>query len=1847
MSESPSIDRRAVLAQALHAVEDMQARLDASEAGKREPIAIVGIGCRYPGGVADPDSYWRLLRDGVDATREVPADRWNADDYYDADKDAVGKMITRRGGFLDSVDTFDPGFFGISPREAATLDPQQRLLLEVTWEALEDSGTAADSLRGSSTGVFVGITTSDYAKVIGLGQPGQTDVYAATGNALNAAAGRVSFVLGLNGPCMAVDTACSSSLVAIHLACQSLRNRESNLALAGGVNLVLLPEAAVLFSKWGMLAPDGRCKTFDASADGFVRSEGCGMVVLKRLSDAISASDRVVAVIRSSAVNQDGASSGLTVPNGPAQEAVIRTALDRAGLDPADVDYVEAHGTGTPLGDPIEFEALAAAFDRDRSAHRPLLIGSVKTNIGHAEAASGVAGLIKVALALDHGEMPPHLHFKDPSPRIPWANHHLAVPTTLRPWPRSERPRLAGVSSFGFSGTNAHVILGEAPVDALPALSPSRDVNVLAFSARSEKALSELSLKLADRLAASTADLNDFARSLALGRAPFAHRAALTAVDTVAAVERLRAVATGREREGIVRGQARGEAPKVVFLFTGQGSQQPAMGAELYRTEPAYREVLDACESVYRGETGESLLAVMHGAGDDRLNATQYTQPSLFALEYGLSMLWRSWGVEPAAVLGHSVGEYVAACVAGVLAFDDALRLVIARGRLMGALPDGGGMTAVQAPESTVREALRAHADLSVAAVNGPDSIVASGNAESLGKLEAALQSQGVKTQRLAVSHAFHSRLMEPMLDGLEASARSLHHMAPTLDYVSNVTGALIEDHKMGAGYWVRHTREAVRFSDGIAELRRLGYGTFIEIGPQPVLSGLAQRFVDDASCIWLPSLRKGRGDTATLLDSIAKAWVKGVRIDWSRFYPGSARKVALPTYPFQRERHWTQAPDQAVARGSGSMHPFLYSKLRLAYLGDAYLYAGQLGIPLFPYFRDHRIEQGVVVPATAYTEMALAACTDAWGLGAVRFHHLEFRKPLFLSEDGVHDVQVFLSRSPDGNVEYRIASRPASSAPSAPWSEHAVGQLAPETRPPEVTRRREPDAIRRDCPEEISGQDFYRHVHARGNEWGPTFQGVSRLWRGQREAWAEITVPAPIESQVARYQLHPAVADACGHVLTATQSLPPDDGPRGGAFVGGGIEDIRVYGPIRGTRFLAHAVQREDPAAPANVLLGDVRLFDETGNVVSELQGARLWYLSGQASPARDVSDWLYEVGWSAAPPDAEAPRGRTSRWLIVEGSPGSGAALAAALTERGRPAAAVTENDVLDADDESLARILGLGHDVIYLHAGGAGEGNDVRRSGTLTAARLIQGLLRLPDNDRGRLWVATRGAQSVTANDAVDPWGGALWGLGRSAALEASEVWGGLVDLAGDAEFDRTLLDAVETSTVGDQVALRGLERFSPRLRRLRPEKGRGARLLPGAAYLVTGGLGGLGLEVAADLARQGARRLVLMGRTPLPPRSEWSKAAEPRTKAVIAAIRAIEGQGCSVHVASVDVGDEAAVRAWAAAWEREGWPVVRGIVHCAGIVQYKPLAQHDEASLADVFRAKVGGLRNLDETFGEACDFIVLYSSASAVLSSPLLSGYAAANAFLDSYAQHARQRNRRMLSVNWGMWSDVGMVTQFDAAGVEALALKGMGSLSAQQGLEALRLLLATPVAQAAVLPVAWEQWRRRYAALAAAPFLSEVMGTDPAAAAARTQADDARSHIRAASAAERPALVEAFVGSQIARVLELDEHGFDRSAPIKDFGLDSLMAVEIRNRIESSLGVSLPLVAILEGPSARELATLVSARLGDAVAGGASAVAKAPSAEQKQAEKLLARIDDMSETELNRLLGELAGSDDE
>ncbi|MNX06876.1 Phthiocerol/phenolphthiocerol synthesis polyketide synthase type I PpsA [compost metagenome] len=1715
----------------------------------QEPIAIIGIGCRFPG-ADSPKAFWELLTRGEDAVREVPAERWNVDDLYDPDASKAGKMTTRWGGFLDGISAFDAPFFRISPREAARMDPQHRLLLETSWEALEDAGLVPETLAGSKTGVFVGIANSDASR-LHLHDPHGIDVHTNTGSAYSIAANRLSYVYDFRGPSLAVDTACSSSLVAVHLACQSLRSGESTLALAGGVNLILTPEITIGFSRLAAMAPDGRCKAFDAKANGYVRSEGVGIVALKLLSQALADGDPLIALIQGSAVNQDGRSNGLTAPNRWAQEAVIAEAYQKAGVSPGQVHYVEAHGTGTLLGDPIEAKALGAVLAKDRPEGQPCVLGSVKTNIGHTEAAAGVAGLIKVALALKQRQIPPNLHFSEPNPYIPFAELPLRVPTSLEAWP--EGAAIAGVSSFGFGGTNAHVVLAEAPPrpERPPAAS---DALLVPLSAHGPESLTEL----AHRHLTLSASLQDRAYTASLRRSPLDHRLAVVASSEAEFQERLQAFLDGENVTGVVQGRKLPrKAQKLVFVFPGQGSQWLGMGRELLATEPVFREAIAHCDAAMRPYSEGSLLERLESPETTWQDAIDQVQPALFAIQVALAALWRSWGIVPAAVAGHSMGEVAAAHVAGILSLDDAARIICLRSRLMRRCSGLGAMAMVELTLAEAQEALVGLEEkLSVAVSNGPRSTVLSGDPEALRTVMERLEARGVFCRLVKVDVASHSPQMDALRDDLLDALSPIQPQRAVIPFMSTVEGQKVDGAGLDAAYWMRNLREPVLFETAVRMLAAEGLTRFLEISPHPVLTNAV------ADCLRhfgvegkaLSSTRRDL-ERSAILETLGLLYVEGFPVDWKSVAP-AGECTTLPTLPWQREVYRI-VPAATPRPQSG--HALLGPRLSSSVQPGTSFWEKDLSVELLPYLADHAVLGKPVLPGTAYVEMAVAAFQEAFGPGPVTLTGLRFKKAMLVPTEGALRVQTVLTR--DGET----TSFSISSLHGSDWTLHATGTIARATAaeaPPQDV-----EAIQARCPKHVAGPELIRGLAESGLQYGPAFRGIEWLQAGTREALGRVTAPAAIAPDRDRYRVHPAMLDACLHVVAA---LLPE---AGGTFLPVGIDSLTVHAHPGGEGW-SHAVLHE--FTPSGIR-GDVTLLDAEGRPVVEIHGLRLKPLP------KASDDGFYRLDWVSAP-KPESVSQNPGNWLIVADAQGVGQALARLLETRSERVTRV--DDVAEACDAlTKTTFRGVIHlDSLDLNPLDLTDPLAPGTAGVASALRLAQELIRRPEPPR--LWLVTSGVHPAGGLIPLSAAQAPLWGLGRSLANEHPELKTTLIDLEGSPPADdaSALLGEILSASAEDQVCLRASGRYAAKLARYKA-KAESVTLRADGTYLITGGLGGLGLEVAGWMAEHGAGNLVLVGR----------RAPSPEVAQRLDGLRA---GGIRVDVVQADVSEADALRRLFA--QMSDMPPLRGIVHAAGILADATVLQMDAQRLTTVMRPKVAGAWNLHQASLECeLDFFALFSSAASLFGSPGQSNYAAANAYLDALAHLRRASGRVATSLNWGPFAQVGLAAQ-EANRGDRLALQGIGNLDPSRGMKAMARLLASSEAQVAVIPIDWRAFAGTARRL---PLLQRMAsGLLPANEARPATLD--RAALAALPPEEARKHLETYLAGILSRVLRVPAPKIDPQRSLRELGIDSLMATELRNAVEADLSVGLSVVTFLEGHGLAALAGEILASLSGETARG-------------------------------------------
>ncbi|MBW4717854.1 type I polyketide synthase [Saccharothrix obliqua] len=1707
-----------------------------------EPIAIVAMACRYPGGADSPEALWDLVSRGGDAIGEFPANRgWPLDSLHNPDPAHVGTSYTRHGGFLYDAAGFDAEFFGMSGREALATDPQQRLLLEVVWEALEDGGLDPSALRGSDTGVFAGVMYSDYGARVHTA-PAELEGYVVNGSAPSVASGRVAYTFGFEGPALTVDTACSSSLVAMHLAAQSLRRGECSLAVAGGVTVMATPATYVEFSRQNGLSADGRCRAFGAGADGTGFSEGVGVVVLERLSDARRLGHNVLAVVRGSAINQDGASNGMTAPNGPAQERVIRLSLADAGLTAADVDVVEAHGTGTRLGDPIEAGALLATYGQRGSA-LPLLVGSLKSNIGHAQAAAGVGGVIKVVAAMRHGVVPKSLHAEELTPHVDWTSGAVHVVRENMAWPETGRPRRAAVSSFGISGTNAHLILEQAEDTAEPGPVTRRATPVpWVLSARSERALRAQAVRLADAVAKHDWVEQDVAHSLATSRTAFDHRAVVVGADRAELLAGLTALAEGRPRVGTRTGRAR-PGRRVGLVFAGQGAQWAGMGSGLAAFDE-YNAAVDEVCAVADDLLGCRLRDVLAGLDGD-LRRTRYAQIALFAHGLGACRLLLSWGVVPDLLVGHSVGEIVAACVSGVLLVEDGVRLVIARGALMDALPEGGAMTAVAAGPDVVEPLLID--GLTIAAVNSPRSVVVSGPVEAVERVGGVLIESGVRVRRLDVSHAFHSPMMAPAVDGLKGVADALRPRLPVIPIVSTLTGEVADADTFGtAGYWRDQAMGVVRFGDAVRTARDLGVDAFVDMSPDGSLAGLIEANLDDDEVV-LSLTRKGEQEAAHAVATLGELFATGVRVDIGALANG--HRVPLPTYAFQHRDYWLDVPQEEPA-GRSRVHPFLDRAVVLAAGGDT-VFTGQVRLAEHPWLAEHTVFDVALLPGTAVLEVVATAAAEC-GLPVV--DDLMLENPVLLDTDNTVQLQLVVA-APDGSGSAAVSLH--SSTDGSRWTRHASGVARTAIDdvdtstgtwpPPGVTT--------------VSVDTLYDALDALGHGYGPAFRGVTALWRGDSVRYAEVELPG-VESS--GFSAHPALLDAALHAL--------------GADAGG--EGARARLPFSWARARLTAstatklrVRLRDTGADTASLLVTDSADRPVLSALLTLRPVDPALLVGAAG-----SGSLHVVDWRPL----RAVRGELPATAVVGATvpPFDGA--------------------VCHPDLATLRAAENPTPEVVFHVPDVTGDLPAAFQDVLLQTAATVREWVA--DQSGDRLVVLTRGAVRVEPGETPNPVGAAVWGLLRTARSEHPDRVA-VVDLPAEGPVPIDLLAAAVGSDE-PEVAVRAAGLRVPRL----VPASTGAERVPelGGTVLVTGATGTLGRSVARHLVdAHGTRRLVLISR---------SGSAAPGAAELAAELT---GRGAEVTFAKCDVGDRSALAALLTDHS------VTAVVHVAGVTGDGLVGSLTADQVEAVLRPKLTAAWYLHELTRERpLTAFVLFSSIAGVIGNAGQAAYAAANAGLDGLAEMRRSIGLPAISLSWGLWADSsGLTSALGEADRARIARSGIRPMATGQ---ALALLDAALTHGGPVLIPA----RVDRAALQTGPGLAPVLRDlvpDSVRQVGPAPEDPVRRFVGLAPADRETALVE-YVRAVVADVLVTPVSAVDADRGLMELGLDSLTALDLRTRLGTACGLSLPSTLAFDHPTVRALARY----LGELLA------SDAPEDEDRDGDDLL--------VELDRLIGRVRGS---
>ncbi|RMI32138.1 SDR family NAD(P)-dependent oxidoreductase [Nocardia stercoris] len=1711
-----------------------------------EPIAIVGMGARFPGGISSAEELWDLVAAGRDAIGDFPADRgWDLDRLYDADAGKAGTVYTRRGGFLSGAGDFDPGFFGISPREALAMDPQQRVFLETAWEALEDAGIDPTTLRGSDTGVFVGACASGYSGLV----TGELEGFRLTGTSHSVISGRLAYVLGLEGPAVTVDTACSSSLVALHSACQALRRGESSLVLAGGVTIAATPDLYVDFARQRGLSRDGRCKAFSAAADGVGWSEGSGVLVLERLSDARRLGHHVLAVVRGSAVNQDGASNGLTAPNGPSQQRVIEQALADAGISAADVDAVEAHGTGTRLGDPIEAQALIAVYGQARGDREPLRIGSLKSNIGHTVAAAGVAGVIKTVQSMRHGRLPRTLHVETPSPHVDWSAGAVRLLAEAEPWERGDRPRRAGVSSFGISGTNAHVILEEAPADAATSDTPRSGSDLsgksavpLVLSGKSEAALRAQAARLRMWLSQRPQlDIAEAAGALASTRAHFDSRVVVLGRDRNELLERLRAVAdagngadTGTD---IVTGSL--VAGRTAFLFTGQGAQRIGMGAGLYSAFPAFATALDeVCahldpllgQGAKGPGAGRTLREVMFNDATGVLDRTEWTQPALFAFEVALYRLLESFGTAPDVLAGHSIGELSAAHVAGVLSLPDACALVAARARLMGELPEGGAMLAVALDEARANAVLAGlDGRLALAAVNAPAATVLSGDSDAIHAVERELAAEGIQTTRLRVSHAFHSARMDPMLEEFRTIAESLTYNPPRVPIVSTVTADFAGEIIATPEYWVRQVRDTVRFAPAIATLLTSGVRRFVEVGPDAVLGAAITRYLAtdpamESSTSVVATSRRSNDQVPQLLSALAQLHVTGGPVDWRPLLPAVERRIPLPTYAFQHQRFWLRP---SLAAGTPGDHPILTGVVGIAGT-DEWLFTGRLSMREHPWITDHTAHGVVVVPSAVLVEFLLSAgARIEWDV----LDELTLQVPIVPADDDEIELQVAVRAPESGRRPFEFHFR---KSVAAPWVLNATGAL---------TQRYsgEPEALRllgQARPLDAESLDATlipsRMTQGSGLEYGPAFGGVHAVWRQGHAVFSEISLHTEAGDTARAFGLHPTLLDMAVHAGLAELLWRETD------YEPGAGKLLFRWGGAR-----LHRPMADRSAQPTSLRVAAVATGPETISVAAVDSVGRP-VISVDAVVMRPYDVQGFFEGLSGNPADLYQVR-----WERLDGGATVGERVPTAVVHRAE----------FPSDEPA---------DIF----------STTRRAVHETLA-LLNSWLRDEQPSDSRLVVVTSGGVGV-ADETPDLVAAAVWGVVRTAQSENPDRFV-LVDEDPAAPLDAEALAEV-MRTDEPQVAVRGSDVLVPRLvRAVAADVEVDATPFGTGTVLITGGTGGLGVLFARQLVSEyGVRHLVLTSRR------------GPDAPGAAALVEELAALGARARIIACDIADRESVRQLVSGLE------LSAVIHAAGVLDDGTIASLTSEQVDRVLAPKVAGAWYLHEaTEGVDLSAFVLFSSVAGVIGSAGQGNYAAANSFLDALAERRRAAGLAATSLAWGPWGEAGgMAGGLDHVAVARWDRLGLGRIEHTEGLRLFGAALAHPAARLVPLRFDATAPRRESDGRVVPAVLRGYGGRVGVAKSSDAAAGTFAARLDEAGSDRSADLILATVLAQVAAVLGHDSGAsIDAGKPFRELGFDSLGGVDLRNRLGKATGLSLPSTLIFDYPTPAAVAKLVQSRV--------------------------------------------------
>ncbi len=1774
----------------------------------KDAVAIVGIGCRFPGGANDAEKFWDLISSGKDVVVPIPENRWDRKSFYNKNRNYKGKTVSQYGGFLDNVDEFDAGFFGITPREAPFIDPQQRLLLETSWEAMEDAGMVVDKYAGKDVGVYMGAFTLDY-KILQFGGNNYDliDVHTATGAMMTMVANRISYAFDFTGPSMAIDTACSSSLVSIHTACQSIKNGECSMALAGGVLLNLAPQYTIAESQGGFLSVDGKCKTFDESANGYVRGEGVGVVVLKPLVDAIKDNDNIYSVVLGSAVNQDGHTSSITVPNPEAQKKVIRAALKSARVNPKDIQYVEMHGTGTSVGDPLEAQAISEVMSEDRDADSPCIVGSVKTNIGHTEGAAGVASVIKASMCLGKKEIPPHLNLNTLNPKIKLEEFNIKVANEKLKWPESNQVALAGVNGFGFGGTNSHIVLGEAPDKKVYESNYEEKVRLYPITARSESALKDYVSRYKNLLETKeNINMYDLGYSMTNKRDVHSFRMAFMAKDREQILAEFDDYLNDKPNLFYQQNKKK-KTNGITFVYTGMGPQWWRMGRDLFETEKVFRDEIVRCDKEFAKYAGWSLLEeMMKDEDDSNMSETRVAQPANFAIQVALTALWKANGVTPDVIVGHSAGEIAAFYCAGVVSFEDAVKIIYYRSSLQQRLTGKGKMLAVSLTASEVQEYLDRYDSVDIVAINSNSGLTLVGEEADLNEIDNELREKKIFSKFLRVNVPFHSHYMEEIRDDFVEGVKDVVLHKPAVTLYSSVTGTLkpvVEDNN----YWWMNVRQTVMFADAINCILDDGFDTFVEIGPHPALANYINEIAESRKLKvnTFFSLKRKINEEETFYGALGGLFCVGAFEDINCFYPHVGNYIKLPFYPWQRERYWLENEDAKKKRLGIFDHIILGHKVPSV----TPCWELELNDQVLAFLPNHKIQGNTVFPAAGYMEMAIEAAKQCYGEGAYVLSDIEFLKATFINPNKSTRLQICINQDEPSFSIYNMSNNEL-----AVKGSYKQCQMHPERYSIEILEMIE-NQLSKPSHKEFEFDDIYQRFEEMGFGYTNHFAGISKIYVDEASAIAKLQLPDLTRQEINSYTIHPSIIDACFQTVIATNFVKENENLRLPVSVG----QFSFYGNLEENMWVECNVNENT----ADYSLSQINLYGENGNCIARINDFKVQVLetSEKQPDYRTIDKWLYEFQWQEK--ELVSKSKREGSWVVLMDKKGIGETIVKnlglqevdcvqivlgeeykeELSEGKITITAGSEQDmknailkckesvdfagIIDCLNIDLADNDHISKETIY----------EVGEAGVYSFISVVKALEEIGVN-KTSIYTLTCGAQPVLDGEDSQILQRPAWGVARLLRnQENTSFWGGVADV--DPRDISTSVELFVTDLLygneEDQLAYRAGKRYVGRLNNIpNLTKPFPLHFDEDGYYLITGAFGELGQLFVNWMADKGAKNLVLVGRSTVPAKDSWADPQlDDRTKERIQFVSNLEDRGIKVVTVNLDMADEDAVNKFFA--DNQGLKKqIRGIISTAGIVKDKLMVEMPKEDFDKVYNVKTIGNWTLHKQFEEQeLDFFVMFSSITAMVTATGQINYISANSFLDGIADYRRRKGLTALSVAWGPW-DEGMIRKLGLQ--EVYIRKGMTPISRIKGVSTLERILYQNISYALVVEADWEKVIDSVPR-STNPYLDHLKQTEGEENAVVLTDEEILARFnegfKAAEEEERLTYVLGIVKELVGKVLHIPAEKIESESSLSELGIDSMMSTELKNRIEMNTGAIITIVDILNNQSITHLATLV------------------------------------------------------